>query len=340
MMPQYRSCIVFSCFLFVFALSCSTQEERAIEQIQIEYQSFSLYKEIAALDTSNYTTGLQKLKSKYPDFLDFYLDTLAGLGLHHNYSPGNPAMISFLSHPDYRQLMDTVLQAFPDTEEQDAALQAMLQRSKYYLPEIGLPDRVYYFVSGLNLYSAVTRNDDQLGIGLDMFLGPHFKPYQSVGIPEYATIRFTPENIPVWAARTVFRNQYPYEPIGATLLDNIIRNGKEIYFLEKVLPDLQPELFLGYTSEQFQWCEEQEEMIYAFFIQNNLLYEKNPQKIMRYVTDGPATPGFPGISPGNLGAFIGWKIVRKFASSKGTDLGHLMAIDQAQTILNQANYRP
>lgn len=340
MMPRKRSCIFLSFLLLLSTFSCTSPEERALEKIEIDYRSFPLYKEIAALDSTNYSVGLRNLKAKYPDFLDFYLDTLAGLGLNHDYRPGNPAMLSFLSHPDYRQLFDTVLAAFPGTEQQDAELKTMLKRSKYYIPELEVPDRIYYFVSGLNLYSAVTRNNDQLGIGLDMFLGRDFAPYRSVGIPAYATVRFTPENIPVWAARTIFRNQYPFEPLGASLLENMIRNGKEIYFLEKVLPELPHHLLLGYTPEQFEWCENQEEMIYAFFIQNNLLYEKNPQKIMRYVTDGPSTAGFPDMSPGNLGSFIGWKIFRKFASSDKADLGTLMVMDEAQAILNQAEYRP
>lgn len=120
----------------------------------------------------------------------------------------------------------------------------------------------------------------------------------------------------------------------------MVEKGKEQYFLEKVLPDLADSIKFGYTSEQMQWAAANEAFIYNFFLQNNLLYEKNQQKIMRYVMEGPNTPGFPENSPGNLGTFIGWKIVQSYVKNARQPLKEVLQTTDAQRILNLANYKP
>jgi len=179
-----------------------------------------------------------------------------------------------------------------------------------------------------------------LGIGLDMFLGRSFAPYASIGIPDYATIRFTRENIPVWACRTIYENRFPFEPDNKNLLEMMLERGKEIYYLKKILPDIPENLLLGYTPEQMKWCNDNEAAIYNFFIQNNLLYEHNLQQIVRYVMDGPSTAGFSGDSPGNLGSFTGWKIIEQFAAHKHLDMETVLTTRNAQQILQEARYKP
>lgn len=322
----------------IFLFSCNSNRKQ-LPRVPIAYQSYPFYKDFAALDTKHLQTGLLELKAKYPDFLDFYLDTLIGLGVDRQYSDSNNEVLHFLTYKDFHNLFDTVNKAFPDTKEQDRQIKAALQNIRYLDSAFIIPSRVFYFVSSLH-FSAVTHNDTDLGIGLDMFLGRDFAPYASVGIPEYATIRFTRENIPVWACRTIYQNRFPFEFEERNLLEMMLEKGKEIYFLKKALPDLPEHLLLGFSTEQMKWCAANEALIYNFFIQNNLLYEKNLQKIMRYVNDGPSTPGFEPQSPGNLGSFIGWKIITSYAANRGTDLETTLTLKDAQAILSGAKYKP
>lgn len=305
----------------------------------VNCRSYAFYKDFAALDTQHLQAGLQQLKNKYPGFLDFYLDTLIGLDIRRRYSDTNKALLNLLTYKDYRDLLDTVNKAFPDTQEPDRRIRAALRNIRQADSVFILPSRIFYFVSFLRL-SAITHNDRDLGIGLDMFLGRHFAPYASVGIPDYATIRFTPENIPVWACRTIYQNRFPFQFEEKNLLEMMLERGKEIYFLEQALPDLPENLLLGFSPEQMKWCNDHEALIYNFFIQNNLLYEKNLQKIMRYVNDGPATPGFEPQCPGNLGSFIGWKLVSSYARNQHTDLETTLTTGNAQAILSGARYKP
>jgi hypothetical protein len=313
-----------------------------VDQVKIAYTSSPFYQDFSKLDTNHIAAGLTALKAKYPGFLDFYLDTLISSGTHGQYNDTSRFLKSFLTYKDYRNLFDTVNKAFPDTKKYDEQLKSVFRYIKHYDSSIVVPEHVYYFVSGLNFYTAVTHNDTDLGIGLDMFLGRNFEPYSRIQIPEYATIRFTAENIPVWAARAIYNNKYPFNPENQNLLELMIQRGKEIYFLEKVLPELKPELLLGFTTEQFKWCSENEALIYNFFYQNknNLLFEKDMQKIMRYATDGPTTVGMPAASPGNTGSYIGWRIVHQYAAKTNSSMKDVLDATDARKILQTAQYKP
>lgn len=335
-MVFFRAIFLLLCLGLLY--SCST-ETKNHEDISLRFKSFPFYKDFVGVDTNQVGSSLDELKRNYPQFLDFYLDTVMSLNMQGQYSDTNKVLNSLLTYKDYRNLFDTVLKVFPDTREEDKAIEQAFKNMKYYDSVFRIPTQVYYYISYLNL-SAFTHSDTMLGIGLDMFLGRDFKPYASVGIPAYATIRFTKENIPVWACRVVYENRFPLVTDNKNLLDLMIAQGKEIYFLKKCLPDIPDRLLLGFTEEQMKWCNENETLIYNFLIQHKLLYETRLQDIMRYVLDGPTTPGFAPESPGNLGTFIGWKIVSDYAKRENATVEEILTQDDVQLILREANYKP
>src|SRR6185312_3372915 len=86
------------CFLLVFPLSilngCNNGEKLPdVSNIKISLQTRRLDQDLAKLDTNKLSAGLQQLKQKYPDFLDFYFDTLMGFGIHSNYVDTNQAIV-------------------------------------------------------------------------------------------------------------------------------------------------------------------------------------------------------------------------------------------------------
>lgn len=120
----------------------------------------------------------------------------------------------------------------------------------------------------------------------------------------------------------------------------MIERGKEIYFLEKTLPFVADSLYFGFTDAQLKWCNENEAKIYGYFQQHELLFEKQLQKVLRYVTDGPFATGMPPESPGNVGTFIGYKIVKNFAENNNVTLNEVLLTKDAQYILSKAKYKP
>src|SRR5690606_17505995 len=122
--------IVLSFFLALLGCglwSCNDNGKNPdVSGINIELHTRRLDRDLADVDTNNIAQGLQQLKIRYPGFLDFYIDTLMGFGIHGQYSDSNSgiqqSLRPFLTHPDIRGLFDSVSKHFPDTKKVDADL--------------------------------------------------------------------------------------------------------------------------------------------------------------------------------------------------------------------------
>lgn len=326
--------------------SCGNSEKVPdVSNIRISIASQRLDYDLAGLDTNNLQPGLQALKAKYPDFLDFYLDTLMGFGIRGNYAdtskPVAMGLRLFLTHKDYRGLFDTVLKHYPDTKEIDKELTDGFTFMKYYYPNYKLP-KIIYLVSGLNNWGAFTYESSIIGIGLDMFLGGSYPFYRSVGLPDYMDKHLTPAYIPVAVFRSVYEDMHPFVMENKTLLDMIVQRGKEQYFLQRVLPKTADTTLLGYSKFQLDWCQKNESEVYNYFIQKNLFYERDWQKILRYVNDGPTSTGMPAESPGNIGTWVGLQIVNAYMEQhpEATMQQMLAQPLDAQRFLEESKYKP
>lgn len=343
----FSNILIVTLLLFSSAMlfsGCQGGKHPDVGHIQVELQTRRLDQDLASLDTNNIAAGLQQLKRKYPDFLDFYLDTLMGFGIHKNYNDSvlgiRLGLRPFLAHKDIRGLFDTVSSHFPDTKKLDESLKSGFRYMKYYYSSYKAP-KIIYFISGLNQWSVLTVDSTILGIGLDMYLGENYPFYGAVQIPQYAVQKCKPEYVPVNAFQAIYRYHHPFVMEGRTLLDMMIQKGKEQYFLNKILPETPDTLRLGYTEAQIDWCEENEAEVYNFFITKNLLYEKLLQKTARYINDGPSAAGMPAGSPGNIGTWVGYQIVKAYVKQHpDISMDSLFALTDAQKILQESKYKP
>jgi uncharacterized protein YjaZ len=62
--------------------------------------------------------------------------------------------------------------------------------------------------------------------------------------------------------------------------------------------------------------------------------------IKNYIGDSPKTQELGEAAPGNIGAFAGWQIVKKYMQKNPKlTLKQLMAVD-AETLFSEAKYKP
>jgi hypothetical protein len=123
----------------------------------------------------------------------------------------------------------------------------------------------------------------------------------------------------------------------------MIYNGKIMYFMDRVLPDMADSTKIRYTTEQLKWCNEFEGKVWGYFLEQNLLYETDYQKIQKYLTEAPFTPGLgeKNESAPKLAVWTGWQIVRKYMDKHpDVTLPQLMANKDAQKLLNESGYHP
>lgn len=343
---SFRQCLYLLALPVLFLFSCNSGEKIPdVSAIKVDLQTQRFDRDLAALDTNQLPAGVVQLRQKYPDFLDFYLDTLMGFNIHGNYSDTAKGMIfglrGFLTHKDYRGVFDTVAVHYPDTKTVDAALTSGFRFMKYYYPNYQVP-RIIYLVSGLNNWGAFTDGDNIIGVGLDMFLGGSYPFYAAVGLPDYLTEHLTPQYIPVAVFSAVYQSKHPFEMDNKALLEMMLERGRQQYFLHHILPRTADSTLFGYTQKQLDWCHDNEGETYNFFIKQNLLYDKEFQKVARYVNDGPNSTGMPAQSPGNIGTWVGYQIVSSYMQRhKDVTLQQLMAqqID-AERFLVESRYKP
>lgn len=247
-------------------------------------------------------------------------------------------------HP-YLDLKHEVDSVYPGKmEKQNAELTDAFRRIKYYYPNVKLPSNVYAYLSGFQAQTMI--GDDYFAIGLDMFLGANSKFYPALteNLPHYLTRRFTPEYIAPRVAETLIReNILPESDDDKTLLAKMIYNGKILYLMDQVLPDVPDSVKIGYTAKQMQWCTNFKANIWAYFLEENLLYNSDFMKIQTYLNEAPFTPGLgeKSESAPKLGIWTGWQIVRQYMDNHpDVTLQQLMANKDAQKILSDSKYRP
>jgi hypothetical protein len=339
--------IVFATFLG----SCNSGENiPEVSNVKVDLKTSRFDLDLFAIDTNHIGDGLKKLSAKYPDFLNYFLDTLMAYGIHGNYSDtglGIRQLDTFLTFKDYVNLEDTIKKYYPGNKDVDKELEDGFRFLKYYMPASHVP-RIIYLDMGLSKWASFPLDSTILCVGLDMFLGEQYPFYKSIGVPDYMLTHFRKSYIPVSVFNAVYQTMHPFNADDKTLLDLMIQKGKEQYFLHKILPHKPDSVLFGFKQLQLDWCKNNEALIYNFFIHENLLYNKEAVSIMPYVNDGPfakrlEAPNEPvKKTPGNIGTWLGYRIVSAYmAEHPKMSLKELL--DQqtdAAKFLDETKYRP
>jgi hypothetical protein len=185
---------------------------------------------------------------------------------------------------------------------------------------------------------------DALAVGLQLHMGRQYSLYRSnIGqsvFPDYISRRFTPDNIAVNCMKNIINDIAPEKPGSKPLVELMVEKGKRLYVLDKILPYTEDTLKTGYTAAQLKGCYENEGMIWNYFLTNNLLFNIDPGNIKSYMEEAPSTPELGDRSPGAIGIFVGWQIVKKYMSNHSDlSLNELLNTDP-KTIFEESKYRP
>ncbi|MGZ3750142.1 MAG: gliding motility lipoprotein GldB [Mucilaginibacter sp.] len=243
----------------------------------------------------------------------------------------------------YIDLKHDVDSVYPNLDKQNEEIADAFKHIKYYFPQKKLP-KVYAYISGFQ--DQISIGDGYFAIGLDMFLGANsrFYPALTETLPHYITRRFTPDNIAPRVVEGIAReDMFPPSDQDKSMLSKMIYSGKILYFMDKILPDVADSTKIGYTAKQVKWCEDSKAQIWAFFLEENLLYETDYEKIQKYFGEAPFTPGLgeKNEAAPKLALWTGWQIVKEYMDKHPeVTLPQLMATNDAQKILNDSKYRP
>jgi hypothetical protein len=146
--------------------------------------------------------------------------------------------------------------------------------------------------------------------------------------------------IAVNCTKNMIDDLFPGLPGDRTLLDIMIDKGKRMYLLDLFMPKTPDSLKIGYTANQLEGAEENEALIWNFFLQNELLYVSDPMRIRDFVGDGPKTMELGDGSPGHIALFTGRQIVRTYMKKYPDTKPDAMLKLGAKQLLEASGYRP
>lgn len=283
---------------------------------------------VARFDRDFATTppeSLPALKAKYPYlFPEQYPDSV---------------WIMKLQDTIQQEIASEVNVVFSSFDETEDGLTDFYKHVKYYFPGETVP-KVITLTSDVNYENRVILADTLLLLGLDNYLGADHRFYQSV--PRYVAKGLDKDFLVSDVAGT-FARKVVNPPRGRTFLAKMVYYGKLLYLKDKLTPNISDAQKIGYTPEEWDWALANEEQIWRYFVENELLYSTDAGLDARFLDPAPFSKfrlALDNESPGRLGRFLGWQIMRAFAV-KNESLSLQEVLDlPADEILKQSNYKP
>lgn len=307
--------------ILFFSCKDKSETERKIEEIPVSLK-------LSRFDKIFFETppeDLGQLQLSYPEF----------------FPKGVPDSVwtNKMTNSMWQQLYKEVQKQYGNFEPQKTEIEAVFKHAKFYFPNTRLPE-IITVISEMDYNNKVIYTGDYLLIAMELYLGADHEFYKSE-FPEYIRQNFEASQIIPDVVTALSANQIP-EEANKTLLSQMIYAGKELYLKDLLIPDYSDADKMGYSPEQIQWCQENESYMWRYFIDESLLFDANPKLANRFIHRAPFSKFYLEIdneSPGKVGAWLGWQIVRAYAENNKEGIKALLTTD-ATTIFNNSKYKP
>ncbi|GAB2570008.1 gliding motility protein GldB-related protein [Spirosoma areae] len=293
----------------------------------------------------------QLFSGKSPDKIQAFLNrnsAVSQLYFNANGAVNDTALVRELTNrvnnPALNQLNTQIQAEFSDMADLKKQLADAFTNIKKDFPDFHSP-KVATIVTGF-LGPDLVVTDSLIIIGLDYFAGPKAKyrpPRQE--FPEYILRRYAKEYI---VPAIVFAISDKYNATNhqdQTMLADMIYYGKGYIFTKTMLPDMGGEpvadsLVIGYSDKQLTQTFNAQDIVWAHFIDNQLLYQTNPAVKQRYLNERPFTAEIGQACPGAIGRWLGWRMVGMYHDEHSSvSLADLMRNSDARQIFEQSGYK-
>ncbi len=316
-MKKYLFLVVFC--LFILSCDKKNKVESAVTAIPLEVK-------VERFDKIFFETppqDLEKVKKQFPFF----------------FPPGNDdsVWLEKMQDPLWRELYTEVQKKYGDFEPVKLELETLFKHIKYYFPKTKTP-KVITVISEMDYKNKAIYADSLVVISLELYLGKNHKFYQ---FPNYLKQNFEERQIaPDVVSSFSARNIPPV--LDKDLLSQMIYYGKQLYLKDLLLPDYTDAEKMGYSPAQIIWCQENESYMWRYFIEKEMLYSNDQKLISRFINPAPFSKFYLEIdndSPGQVGAWIGWQMVRSYMKNNDVPLVDLLKTN-AKEIFVKSKYKP
>jgi hypothetical protein len=322
----------------LFLTACKNNDKPDVSHIKVDLRLERFEQSFFKMDSNHVREGLADLRNAHPGFYPFFMQEILRL------NPVDPGSLSIVRKilTDYQPINDSIQKKYSNLSWLRDELSTGFKYVKYYFPDYRIPGIVTY----IGEFSApgLCVAPGYIGIGLHQFAGRNFSVYQEGPIqemyPSYISRRFDKEYIAPGVMTAMVDDIYPDKKAGLPLIEQMVEKGKQWWLAEHFLPDAHDSLITGYTGKQMDWVKENEGNIWSYLMKNENLYSIEPETIQLYMEPGPFTQNMSEASPGQIGPWVGWRIVKKYAAAHSSlKLEEILAIP-ARTIFQESKYKP
>ncbi|MEC3905588.1 gliding motility lipoprotein GldB [Tamlana sp. 2201CG12-4] len=237
------------------------------------------------------------------------------------------------------ELFNAVEKTFANFDQTKIEIESLFNHLKYYFPEFK-PPRVITITNDVDYRNRVIVTDTIAVIALDTYLGSDHEFYGN--IPKYLCEDLKKEQIVVDLAEK-YAEKYIYQPKRKTLLDEMIYFGKQLYFKDVLISFKTDAERIGYTNDELDWALANESYIWRYFVERELLFSTDSKLPGRFINPAPFSKFFlediDTGSPGRLGQYIGWQIVRAYMNNNEVSLRDML-ITNTEDIFNNSKFKP
>lgn len=316
-----RKILFYFLIAFLF-LSCDKESKTTIDVSNISVD-FSVNR----FDVDFYSStknNLQALKNKYP--------LLFPKGVQ------DSVWINKINNKDEQELFAETQKEYKDIGSLKEQFTSFFKHVKYYNPKFVAPN-VITMLTNIDYDNRVIYADSLLLVSLDAYLGKNHDFYGSY--PQYIKQNNTKGHIIVDVANAIIQKQILVNT-ERTFLGKMIIEGKKMYLLDAYLPKVSDNEKAGYSQEKFNWAVANEEQIWKYFVEKDLLYSTDPKLDKRFIDLAPFSKFYleeDSKSPGQIGGWLGWQIVRSYMQNNDVSLRQLLQLD-TETIFKKSKYKP
>lgn len=311
-------------FLLVFTLVINCAKD---DKLDVDVSNIKVNTIIKRFDQEFYTSktsDLSKLKNNYPY-------------LFPSHNPDS-VWVHKMKDKDEQELYAETQKLYNNFNDEKEQLTNLFKHVKYYYPNFN-PPKVITVLTNVDYESKVIYADSLLLISLDMYLGKDNNIYED--FPDYIKNDFTKDHLIVDVAKAITKVQIPLSS-DRTFISRMIQKGKEMYLLDAYLPNLSDAQKIGYTQDQLDWAKYNDEDVWKYFVQNKLLFSSDPELTRRFIVKAPFSKFYQANdneSPGSIGVWFGWQIVRAYMQHNTTTLQEMLRTKNEE-IFKKSKYKP
>ena len=238
----------------------------------------------------------------------------------------------------WAEVYQEVKKTFPDNAKLKD-VEFLFKSIKFHFPQQNVPSRLVTLVGDMEKEYSAIYTDSLAIVTLETYLGENHKYYTD--FPKYLRNEYN-ENQIVQDMAQKFAETVVARTHDRTLIANMVQHGKIMYLKKALLPQVPENEVMCYTADQITWCNENESEMWSFLIENKLLYESDAKLDARFVNRAPFSKFYLEIdaeSPGRIGVWLGWQIVRSYMQHNDVDLQTMLKTEPKE-IFEKSKYKP